>query len=57
VAIANAPLPDVVLLDIQVGKENGLTLVDCVRKQRYPAHIPIAAGNGHNFVQRIETHR
>ena len=56
-AIANAPLPDVVLLDIHVGKENGLTLVDWVSKQRHLAHIPIAADNGHNFVQRIETHR
>ena len=45
-AIANVPLPDVVLLDIHVGKENGLTLVQSVRWQRHLAHIPIAALTG-----------
>jgi CheY-like chemotaxis protein len=46
VASANLPLPDVVLLDIHMGKENGLTLVHWVRKQRHLAHIPIAAVTG-----------
>ena len=46
VAIAAVPLPDVVLLDIHVGKENGLTLVHWARKQRHLAHMQIAAVTG-----------
>ena len=43
VKIATAPLPDVVLLDIHLGKKNGLTLVHWARKQRHLAHLQIAA--------------
>lgn len=46
VAIATAPLPDVVLLDIHLGKKNGLTLVHWARKQRHLAHVQIAAVTG-----------
>jgi DNA-binding response OmpR family regulator len=46
VAIATEPFPDVVLLDIHLGKKNGLTLVHWARKQRHLAHMPIAAITG-----------
>jgi len=46
VGIATEPLPDVVLLDIHLGKKNGLTLVHWVRKQRHLAHMQIAAVTG-----------
>ena len=46
VGIATAPLPDVVLLDIHLGKMNGLTLVHWTRKQRHLAHLNIAAITG-----------
>jgi len=46
VKIATAPLPDVVLLDIHLGKKNGLTLVHWARKQRHLAHLQIAAVTG-----------
>jgi len=46
VAIATAPLPDAVLLDIRLGNQNGLTLVHWARKQRHLAHLPIAAVTG-----------
>jgi DNA-binding response OmpR family regulator len=46
VGIATMPLPDVVLLDIHLGKKNGLTLVHWARKQRHLAHLPIAAVTG-----------
>lgn len=46
VGIAATPLPDVVFLDIRLGKKNGLTLVQWARKQKHLAHIPIAAITG-----------
>ena len=46
VGIATEPLPGVVLLDIHLGKKNGLTLVHWARKQKYLAHMPIAAVTG-----------
>lgn len=46
VRIAAVPLPDVVLLDIHLGKKNGLTLVHWARKQRHLAHMQIAAITG-----------
>lgn len=46
VSIAAEPTPDVVLLDIHLGRENGLTLVHWARKQRHLAHLPIAAMTG-----------
>ncbi len=46
VAIAAVPLPDVVLLDIHMGKENGVTLVHSARRQRHLAHLQIAAVTG-----------
>ena len=46
VGIATEPLPDVVLLDIHLGKKSGLTLVHWARKQRHLAHMPIAAVTG-----------
>ena len=44
--IASEPLPDTVLLDIHLGKRNGLTLVHWARKQRHLAHLQIAAVTG-----------
>jgi DNA-binding response OmpR family regulator len=46
VAIAAMPLPDVVLLDIHLGRKNGLTLVHWVRKQKHLGHLQIAAVTG-----------
>jgi len=46
VGIATEPLPDVVLLDIHLGSNSGLTLVHWARKQRHLAHLPIAAVTG-----------
>ena len=46
VGIATEPLPDLVLLDIQLGNKSGLTLVHWARKQRHLAHLPIAAVTG-----------
>jgi DNA-binding response OmpR family regulator len=43
VNIANPPLPSVVLLDIQLGNQSGLTLVHWVRRQHHLADVPIAA--------------
>ena len=46
VAIATVPLPDVVLLDIHLGNQSGLTLVHWARKQNHLAHLTIAAMTG-----------
>ena len=46
VSIAAEPLPEVVLLDVHLGKQNGLTLIHWVRKQRHLAHLQIAAVTG-----------
>jgi len=54
VNIAAEPLPDVVLLDIYLGKKNGLTLVHWARKQRHLAHIPIAAVSGSDTLRELK---
>jgi DNA-binding response OmpR family regulator len=46
VGIATTPLPDVVLLDIQLGNQSSLPLVQWARRQRHLAHLPIAAMTG-----------
>jgi DNA-binding response OmpR family regulator len=46
VGIATEPLPDVVLLDIHLRNQSGLTLVHWARKQRHLAHLQIAAVTG-----------
>jgi DNA-binding response OmpR family regulator len=46
VGIATEPLPDLVLLDIHLGNQSGLTLVHWARKQRHLARMPIAAVTG-----------
>ena len=46
VRIAAEPIPDAVLLDIHLGRKNGLTLVHWARKQRHLAHLPIAGVTG-----------
>jgi DNA-binding response OmpR family regulator len=46
VGIAAEPIPDAVLLDIHLGKKNGLTLVHWARKQRHLAHMPFVAVTG-----------
>jgi DNA-binding response OmpR family regulator len=43
VKIANPPIPSVVLLDIHLGNQSGLTLVHWVRRQHHLANVPIAA--------------
>jgi DNA-binding response OmpR family regulator len=43
VKIADPPMPNVVLVDIQLGHHSGLTLVHWVRRQNYLAGLPIAA--------------
>jgi DNA-binding response OmpR family regulator len=43
VKIAGPPMPSLVLVDIQLGKHSGLTLVHWVRRQNYLAGLPIAA--------------
>ncbi|HSZ19803.1 MAG TPA: response regulator [Candidatus Acidoferrum sp.] len=55
VAIAAAPLPDVVLLDIRLGKKNGLTLVHWARKQRHLAHVPIVAVTGLSSFKELKS--
>jgi DNA-binding response OmpR family regulator len=46
VGIATEPLPNVVLLDIHLGHQNGLTLVHWARKQKHLSHLTIAAITG-----------
>lgn len=55
VPIAWVPLPDVVLLNIHVGKENGLTLVHWVRRQRHLAHLQIAGVTGLASFKELES--
>jgi len=55
VAIAAAPLPDVVLLDIRLGKKNGLTLVRWARKQRHLAQVPIVAVTGLSSFKELKS--
>jgi DNA-binding response OmpR family regulator len=43
IGIATPPYPDVVLLEIHLGNQNGLMLVHWARRQKHLAHIPIAA--------------
>jgi DNA-binding response OmpR family regulator len=44
--IAEEPLPDIVLLDLHLATQNGLTLIHWARKQKHLAHIPIVAVTG-----------
>jgi DNA-binding response OmpR family regulator len=44
--IAGDPLPDIVLLDIHLATNNGLTLIHWARRQEHLAHIPIVAVTG-----------
>jgi DNA-binding response OmpR family regulator len=44
--IAEKPLPDIVLLDLHLATNNGLTLIHWARRQKYLAHIPIVAVTG-----------
>jgi DNA-binding response OmpR family regulator len=46
VAVASEPLPDVMLLDMHMGKQSGLTLAHWARKQKHLAHLSIAAITG-----------
>jgi CheY-like chemotaxis protein len=46
VAIASEPLPDLVLLDIYLGDQSGLTLAHWARRQRHLAYLQIAACTG-----------
>jgi two-component system cell cycle response regulator DivK len=46
ILIATEPLPEAVLLDIHLGRQNGLTLVHWARKQKHLAHMPIVAVTG-----------
>ena len=44
--IAEEPLPNIVLLDLHLASNNGLTLVHWARRQNHLAHIPIVAVSG-----------
>ena len=55
VGIASMPLPDVVLLDIQLGNQNGLTLAQWARRQRHLAHLPIAAVTGFGTFKELKS--
>jgi two-component system response regulator RegX3 len=55
VNIAAEPLPDVVLLDIYLGKTNGLTLVHWARRQKHLVHIPIAAVTGSDTFRDLKS--
>jgi DNA-binding response OmpR family regulator len=46
ISIAAEPIPEAVLLDIHLGKKNGLTLVHWARKQKHLAHILFLAMTG-----------
>jgi DNA-binding response OmpR family regulator len=46
VAVATEPLPSVVLLDMNLGKQNGLTLAHWARRQKHLSHLAIAAITG-----------
>ena len=46
ILIAAEPLPEAVLLDIHLGRHNGLTLVHWVRRQKHLSHLPIVAVTG-----------
>ena len=46
IGVASEPLPDVMLLDMNMGKHNGLTLAHWARRQRHLAHLAIAAITG-----------
>jgi DNA-binding response OmpR family regulator len=45
-SIAAEPLPEIVLLDIHLAGNNGLTLIHWARRQKHLAHIPIVAVTG-----------
>jgi CheY-like chemotaxis protein len=47
-------LPAIVLLDVQVGAENGLSLAAWMRKQPQLAHIPVIAVTAHALVTEQE---
>jgi DNA-binding response OmpR family regulator len=51
VNIAAEPIPEAVLLDIHLGKKNGLTLVHWARRQKHLAHILIVAVTGDNSLK------
>ena len=57
VAIATVPLPDVVLLDIHLGNQSGLTLVHWARKQKHLAHLTIAAMTGLGSFKELKSIR
>lgn len=44
--IAEEPLPDIVLLDLHLATNNGLTLIHWARRQKHLAHISIVAVTG-----------
>jgi len=50
----NTPLPAIVLLDVQVGPDDGLTLAAWMRKQPHLAHIPVIAVTAHAIVTEQE---
>jgi two-component system, cell cycle response regulator DivK len=57
VNIAAEPLPDVVLLDIHLGRKNGLTLVHWARRQKHLAHLPIFAITGDTGLRDLKSAR
>jgi CheY-like chemotaxis protein len=55
VGIATPPLPDVVLLDVHMGKRSGLMLVHWARRQRHLGHMQIAAVTGLNPFKELKS--
>lgn len=49
-AVAAVPPPDAVLLDVQLGNDNGLELAATIRRQPALRHIPIIAVTAHAMV-------
>jgi DNA-binding response OmpR family regulator len=55
VNIAAEPLPEVVLLDIHLGRKNGLTLAHWARKQKHLTHLPIIAITGDTALRDLKS--
>jgi two-component system cell cycle response regulator DivK len=49
-AALNSQLPDAVLLDVQLGREDGLSLARWIRQQEKICHIPVIAVTAHAMV-------
>src|ERR1700682_497684 len=53
-AILNDQPPDLVLLDVQLGTEDGLAIASWIRQQPALAHLPIIAVSAHAMIAEQE---